>query len=87
MNKHFMKFILFSLLIFSATPRLFAEQGMPNIEQAVQKNKHLFIFFYKDPNERTLRSQKVFDQVSEKIGDQAVFVKVNASDPSENSNH
>ena len=25
---HFMKFILFSLFIFAATPRLFAEQGM-----------------------------------------------------------
>ena len=81
---HLMKFILFNLLIFSASPRLFAEQGMPSIEQAVQKNKHLFIFFYKDQNERTLRSQKVFDQVSEKIGDQALFIKVEANDPSEN---
>ena len=79
-----MKFILFSLLIFAATSRLFTEQGMPSIEQATQKNKHLFIFFYKDQNERTLRSQKVFDQVSEKIGDQAIFIKVKANDPSEN---
>jgi len=81
---HFMKFILFSLLIFSATPRLFAEQGMPSIEQAAQKNKHLFIFFYKDQNERSLRAQQVFDQVAEKMGDQAIFVKVKATDPSEN---
>lgn len=81
---HFMKFVLFSLLIFSATTRLFAEQGMTSIEQAAQNNKHLFIFFYKDQNERSLRSQKVFDQVAEKIGDQAVFVKVKANDPSEN---
>lgn len=80
---HFMKFILFSLLIFSATPRLFAEQGMPNIEHAAQKNKHLFIFFYKDQNERSLRSQQIFDQVAEKIGDQAVFIKIKANDPSE----
>lgn len=80
---HFMKFILFGLLIFLATPHLFAEQGMPSLEQAAQKNKHLFIFFYKDQNERTLRSQKVFEQVSEKIGERAIFIKVRANDPAE----
>lgn len=77
------KFILFSLLIFSANPCLFAEQGILSIERAAKENKHLFIFFYKDQNERTLRSQKMFDQVMEKIGDQAIFIKVKANDPSE----
>lgn len=79
---YFIKFI-FSLLIFSASPHLFAEQGMPSIEQAAQKNKHLFIFFYKDQNERSLQSHKMFDQVAEKIGDRAIFIKVKANDPSE----
>lgn len=81
---HFMKFILFGLLFFSADSSLFAEQGMPGIEQAAQKNQHLFIFFYRDQNERSMRSQKIFDQVAEKIGDQAIFIKVKTNDPSEN---
>lgn len=80
---YFMKFIIFSLLVFSTTSHLSAEQGIPSIEQAAQKNKHLFIFFYKDQNERSLRSQKMFDQFAEKIGDQAIFIKVKANDPSE----
>lgn len=78
----FIKFILFSLLVFSI-PHLFAEQGMPAIERAAKENKHLFIFFYKDQNERTISSQKVFDQTMQKVGDQALFVKVKATDPSE----
>lgn len=79
----FMKFILFSLVVFSAA-HLSAEQGIPAMEHAIKENKHLFIFFYKDQNERTLKAQKVFDQVAQKIEDQALFVKVKASDPSEN---
>jgi hypothetical protein len=76
------KFILFGLLVFSA-PRLVAEQGMPAIERAAKENKHLFIFFYKDQNERTMHSQKVFDQAMQKIGNEAIAVKVMANDPSE----
>ncbi len=78
----YVKFILFSLLLFSA-PRLMAEQGMPALERAAQANKHLYVFFYKDQNERTLRSQKIFEQAMQKLGDQAVFVKVKANDPAE----
>jgi hypothetical protein len=79
----FLKFILFSLLVLVAVPCLFAEQGMPAVEQASQENKHLFIFFYKDQNDRTLRSQELFDQVMQKVGDRANFVKVKINDPSE----
>ena len=34
---HFMKIILFSLLIITAAPRLFAEQGIPSIERSSSK--------------------------------------------------
>jgi hypothetical protein len=78
----YIKFILFCVLVFSA-PHLCAEQGMSAMERAAKENKHLFIFFYKDQNERTLRSQKVFDQTMQKVGDQAFFVKVKATDPLE----
>jgi hypothetical protein len=76
------KFILFGLLIFSS-PRLVAEQGMPAIERAAKENKHLFIFFYNDQNERTMRHQNVFDQAMQKIGNEAIVVKVMTNDPSE----
>lgn len=79
---HLMKVILLSMLVFSA-PRLLAEQGMPAIEQAAKEGKYLFIFFYKDQNERTIHSQKIFDQTMQKIGNQASFAKVRANDPSE----
>lgn len=78
----FIKFLLFSMLIFTG-PRLIAGQGMPAIEQAAKENKHLFIFFYKDQNERTDRSQKIFDQAMQKIGSEAIFVSIKANDPSE----
>lgn len=78
-----MKLILFSLLVLTTAPYLFAEQGMAAIEQASRENKHLFIFFYKDQNERTLRSQKIFDQTMQKMRDQANFVKVKVNDSSE----
>lgn len=78
----FLKFILFSLLVFS-TPHLFAGQGIPAMEQAIKENKHLFIFFYKDQNERTNRSEKVFDQSMQKVGDRALFAKVKVNDPTE----
>lgn len=60
-----------------------AEKGMEAIQAAAQENKHLFVFFYKDQQERTLRAQKIFDQGMQKLVDRAFFIKINVTDPSE----
>ncbi len=53
------------------------------IQQASSENKHLFIFLFKDLNERTLRLQNVFDQTMQKLGEQSNSIKIRADDPSE----
>lgn len=78
-----LKFILCNFLLLGTANHLSAEQGMPAIEQAAQENKHLFIFFYKEQNDRTIKTQKVFDQAMQKMGNRALFAKVKANDPSE----
>ena len=54
-------------------------------KKPLSENKHLFIFFYKDLNEKTLRLQNVFDQAMQKLGEQSKSIKVKANDPSEKS--
>jgi hypothetical protein len=80
---HFIRFVFFSLLMLTVAPCLFGEQGMQALAQASRENRHLFIFFYKDQNERTATYQKVFDQAMQKVGHRANFVKINVSDPAE----
>ena len=67
------------LLLFVFVTSVFAEVGMPALEKA--DGKHVFIFFYRDKNERTVRAEKVFDGVAEKVD--SSFVKVQVNDPSE----
>ena len=64
---------------------LFADDSSRFIQNAVGENKHLFIFFYKDQNEKTLFLQNVFDQAIQKMGVQVKSIKVKANDPSEKS--
>lgn len=64
---------------------LFADDSSRFIQNAVSENKHLFIFFYKDQNEKTLLLQNVFDQAIQKMGEQVKSIKVKANDPSEKS--
>lgn len=64
---------------------LFADDSSRFIQNAVSENKHLFIFFYKDQNEKTLLLQNVFDQAIQKMGEQVKAIKVKANDPSEKS--
>lgn len=78
----YFQWILASLFVFCG-PSLNADQGLPAVERAARENKHLFIFFYKDQNERTLRTQKVFDQAIQKLSDSVLFVKVKSNDPAE----
>lgn len=53
------------------------------IQNAANQGKHLFIFFYKDQGEKTLRLQNIFEQTLQKMGEHATSIKVNADDPSE----
>lgn len=64
---------------------LFADDSSRFIQNAVSENKHLFIFFYKDQNEKTLLLQNVFEQATQKMGEQVKSIKVKANDPSEKS--
>lgn len=72
-----------ALLLISAQISAQTGQGMQAIQSAAQENKHLFIFFYKDQNERTQRVQKIFDQAMQKLGEQARFIKIQVNDPAE----
>jgi len=47
------------------------------------ENKHLFIFFYKEQNEKTLSQEKVFDEAVRNLGASANFMKVNTKDPAQ----
>ncbi len=74
---------LYSLIFFTLMSLpLFAESSK-GIENAANENKYLYIFFYKDQNEKTNHLQTIFDKAAEQLGEQAKFLKVQASDPSE----
>lgn len=62
---------------------LFADDSSRVIQNAASENKHLFIFFYKDQNEKTVQLQNIFDQAMQKMGEQVKSIKVKANDPSE----
>lgn len=55
------------------------------VQQAADEDKHLFIFFYKEMNEKTVHLQKIFDETMEKMGGEIKFIKVKTMDPSEKS--
>jgi hypothetical protein len=65
-----------------ATMGLFGA-GIDSIEEAARDNKYLFIFFYKDFNEKTLALQSVFDSAMAQLGEQARALKVKSNDPAE----
>lgn len=60
-----------------------AENGMDAIQNASKENKYLFIFFYKEMNEKTIQLQKIFDQTMQKLGEQSRSIKVKSTDPAE----
>lgn len=77
-----LRLIFFFGMLSMASNNLFAT-AIEVIQEASNENKHLFIFLYKDSNERTLRLQKVFDQTMQKLGEQSKSIKIRADDPSE----
>lgn len=52
------------------------------IQEAGNANKYLFILFYKDKNENTLRLQQPFDQAVDQLGKKIVSLKVDINNPS-----
>lgn len=80
-----MRFIVCLCLLILSMPKLFAQasNGTEAIENAKRTEKYLFLFFYKDQNDRALRAQSVFDQTMQKLSDKAVSAKINVDDPSE----
>ena len=66
-------------------PNILCAAAVEKIQEASQENKHLFIFFYKDSNEKTQRLESVFDHAMQDLGQQSKSIKVRANDPAEKS--
>ena len=77
-----LRLIFFIGMLSIASNGLFAA-ATEAIQEASSENKHLFIFLYKELNEKTLRLQNVFDQTMQKLGEHSKSIKIKANDPSE----
>lgn len=82
-----LKLILFFGMLNGLTFGLVAleNKGQEAIQSAEKENKYLFIFFYKEQNEKMLRMQKIFDQAIQKLGDRIKSIKIKSNDPNEKS--
>lgn len=74
-----LKVMIFFGLLSLCSLKLFADDS----SIASSENKHLFIFFYKEQNDKTISLQNIFDQTMLKLGDQVKSIKVKVNDPSE----
>lgn len=72
-------FTMIFLFIFLSL-NLFAETNP--IQEGAQDNKTLYIFFYKEKNERTNRSEEIFNQAIQNLGNSVRSIKINVNDPS-----
>lgn len=81
---NFKIFLSLCLLVFSVT-QLFGQSGngMMAIHQAAKEDKHLFIFFYKEKNERTKQAEKIFDEFQKASGEKSSFIKINSAQSDE----
>ena len=77
-----LRLFFFLGMLCLASNNLFAT-ATETIQEASNENKHLFIFFYKDLNEKTLCLQNVFNKTMEKLGEQSKSIKINVNDPSD----
>lgn len=73
---------MFFVFMMSLSLSLFADSSSA-IQNAIDENKHLFIFFYKEQNEKTLQLQNIFDLAIQKMGEQINSIKVKVNDPTE----
>lgn len=76
------KFLFFLTILYLFSFSLFAD-SLTRMQEAAKENKHLFIFFYKDQNDKMLRLQDVFDRSLTLIREPVKSMKVNIKDPSE----
>lgn len=83
----FLRLILCLGVLCTSSSSLFAsgESGIEAIQNASKENKYLFIFFFKEMNEKTIQLQKIFDQAMQKLGEQSKSIKVKSTDPAEKS--
>lgn len=78
-----LKHIICTLLLCVLNVGLFAGDGSFAIEKSSQEDRHLFIFFYKDRSDKTLKAKEIVDQVAKKLKGKANFVNVMLNDPDE----
>lgn len=71
-----LKLLLFVLFFCS----LEATESAKAISEANRENKHLFIFFFKDQNEKTKKIQCVFDQFITNMGPKVRSIKIKSTD-------
>ncbi len=77
--------ILFFLGMLSFVQITFAQNesaGFAAIQKAANENKHLFIFFYKDKDEKTLQLQNILNQILSKTNE-AMTLSIDLNAPTE----
>ncbi len=82
----FALFLIGFLLTLSLN--LFAQtsgSGTVSIQNAIAEDKYLYLFFYKEQNDKTAKLQAVFDQTMQKLGEKVKSAKVNVKSASEQS--
>jgi len=77
------RFLLLLAIFSLSSINVVAEDSLTAIQNAAGENKYLYIFFYKDQNDKTKRAQAVFNQATEKLGGSVRTLQVKANDPSE----
>ena len=75
--------IFLGILNFGSAPLVALDTGEMAIQAAASEDKSLFIFFYKDLNDRTLKLQQIFDTALTRLNGQANSIKINVNNPSE----
>jgi len=83
---HLLKVIFFcGLLSISSLSLKARESSIIATHEAENENRYIFIFFYKDQSEKTVRLEKIFDQAMQGLSAQAKSIKVNINEPSQQS--
>lgn len=76
----FLRIFLLLILCCGNGPCLFAESTPSTILQlAKTENANVYLFLYKDQNQRTLAAEKEFDQAMLILGDKAKSLKINTT--------
>lgn len=76
---------LLALLMINFSFSANADSSISTIQQAQKENKHLYLFFYKKLDDKTQKSERIFDQATQQLGDKIKFSKVDILNPTEDS--